>query len=168
MQKTLTAEQLSLFASLFRGRTDSYAKRREWDGGSGYFPAYDVNWNGYDEHKVKGGTFDEYPHKKKIPYNNIAISKHLSGLEFCGIYPLLEDNTSHFIAVDFDKEGWRESIITLHGKCSEYGIQSCIERSRSGNGGHLWIFFVNAFPAEQSRKILFELLRQVGINQYLF
>ena len=75
----------------------------------------------------------------------------------------MEDNTSYFIAVDFDKENWEESILKLYRTCEKQGIHANIERSRSGNGGHLWIFFEDAIPAEQSRKILFELLRHSGI-----
>ena len=76
---------------------------------------------------------------------------------------LLEDNTSFFIAVDFDKENWQEAIGKLHSTCGRYGLRGYVERSRSGNGGHLWFFFEKAYPAEQSRKIMFELLRHAGI-----
>jgi superfamily II DNA or RNA helicase len=74
-----------------------------------------------------------------------------------------EDNTSFFIAVDFDKENWKEAILRLYNTCSGLNLPVYIEKSRSGNGGHLWIFFEEAFPAEQSRKIMFEMLRHAGI-----
>ncbi|MFV0267004.1 MAG: TOTE conflict system archaeo-eukaryotic primase domain-containing protein [Draconibacterium sp.] len=96
-------------------------------------------------------------------FNNFAIESHFSGKETCGIYPLLEYNTSFFIAVDFVKQNWKESILKLHSTCSTFMIPSYIERSRSGNGGHLWVFFESAFPAQQSRKIMFELLRHANI-----
>ena len=126
-------------------------------------PAYKVNWSDYQKYKAQGGTFKDYTGKEPLPYDITAIKNHLIGKETCGIYPLLDDNTSYFIAADFDKENWFEIILRLHRKCSEYKIPSYIERSRSGKGGHLWIFFESAFPAEQSRKIMFELLRHSGI-----
>lgn len=149
--------------SLFRGRTDIYAVRWEKEGGSGYMPAYKVDWTDYNKHKAQGGTFKDYKNKEYLPFDDKAIESHLSGKETCGIYPLLEDNTSFFIAVDFDKQNWQETILKLYNTCQKYYIQSYIERSRSGNGGHLWVFFEQAFPAIQSRKIMFELLRHSNI-----
>jgi superfamily II DNA or RNA helicase len=126
-------------------------------------PAWDVDWGNYQAHKAKGGTFQDYPDKKKRLYNDEAICSHLQGEEVCGIYPLLQDNTSFFVAVDFDKENWREAIRCLYSTSNKYGLEGYMERSRSGNGGHLWFFFEEAYPAEQSRKIMFELLRHAGI-----
>ncbi|MHA7109029.1 TOTE conflict system archaeo-eukaryotic primase domain-containing protein [Sunxiuqinia elliptica] len=154
---------INLYKSLFRGRTDIYAVRWEKDGRSGYMPAYKVDWTDYNKHKAQGGTFKNYKKKEYLPFDNSAIESHLSGEETCGIYPLLEDNTSFFIAVDFDKQNWKETILKLHNTCLTFKIPSYIERSRSGNGGHLWVFFENSFPAQQSRKIIFELLRHSNI-----
>ena len=151
-------KNIDLYKSLFRGRTDIYAVRWEKDGRAGYMPAYKVDWTDYNKHKAQGGTFKDYKNKEYLPFDNSAIESHLAGKETCGIYPLLEDNTSYFIAVDFDKQNWKETILQLHSTCEKYKILSYIERSRSGNGGHLWVFFENAFPAQQSRKIMFELL----------
>ena len=80
-----------------------------------------------------------------------------------GIYPLLPDNSSFFIAADFDEENWESSIQKLYQTCIKFGLPAIIERSRSGNGGHLWLFFEDNIPAFQSRKIMFELLLQAGI-----
>src|SRR5690554_862572 len=148
----MVAEQhhIELYKSLFRARKDLYAVRWEKDGRSGYMPAYKVDWSRYQKHKAQGGTFKDYPDKTHIPFDDLAILNHLSGKETCGIYPLLEDNTSFFIAVDFDKENWKEAIYRLHKTCTKFNLPAYIERSRSGNGGHLWIFFEEAFPAEQS------------------
>jgi len=154
---------IPLYKSLFKGRIDIYAVRWQKGERSGYMPAYKVDWSDYNKHKAQGGTFKDYKNKEYLPFNDEAIKSHLSGKETCGIYPLLEDNTSYFIAVDFDKANWKETILKLHNICKEYNLPTYIERSRSGNGGHLWLFFEVAFPAEQSRKIMFELLRHSGI-----
>ena len=154
---------ITLLKSLFQGRQDVYAVRWEKDGKSGYMPAYKVDWSEYNKHKAAGGSFKDYTKKEFLPFGDEAIQNHLLGKETVGIYPLLEDNTSHFIAADFDEENWKDSILKLHQTCSKFEIPSYIERSRSGNGGHLWIFFEENFPAEQSRKLMFEILREATI-----
>jgi len=155
--------KINVYKSLFRGREDTYAVRWEKEGRSGYMPARKVDWNHYNKHKAQGGTFNDYLHKEDLPFDDSAIESHIRGNETCGIYPLLKDNTSYFIAVDFDKENWDVSILKLYRTCEKYEAHAYIERSRSGNGGHLWIFFEDAFPAEQSRRIMFEVLRHAGI-----
>jgi len=160
---SITNQDIELYKSLFRGREDIYAVRWERDGKSGYMPAYEVDWSNYEKHKLQGGTFSNYKDKKLLPYDESTIKTHLEGKATHGIYPLLEDNTSYFIAVDFDKTNWDKSILKLYEACMKNEIHSYIEKSRSGNGGHLWIFFEIAFPAIQTRKIMFELLRQARI-----
>jgi len=156
-------KNIPLYKSLFKGRTDIYAVRWQKGERSGYMPAYKVDWSDFNKHKAQGGTFKDYKNKEYLPFDDDAIESNLSGNATCGIYPLLEDNTSYFIAVDFDKANWKETILKLHNICKDYDLPTYIERSRSGNGGHLWLFFEDIFPAEQSRKIMFGLLRHSGI-----
>jgi len=165
VDKTIMISQtnIDLFKSLFRGREDVYAVRWEKNGRGGYMPAYKVDWSDYNQHKAKGGSFANYEKKEHIPLNDEAIKEHLSGKSTIGVYPLLSDNTSFFIAADFDEANWRESILNLYHVCLEKGLPAVIERSRSGNGGHLWLFFEENVPAFMSRKIVFELLLQAGI-----
>lgn len=154
---------IKLFKSLFRGRDDVYATRWEKDGRGGYMPAYKVDWSDYNQHKVKGGSFSNYNKKEYLPFTDIAIQEHLVGKSTIGIYPLLPDNTSFFIAADFDEENWKEAILDLYHICLEYELPAVIERSRSGNGGHLWLFFEENIPAFMTRKIMFELLLRAKI-----
>ena len=156
-------EDINLFKSLFHGRQDVYATLWEKEGRSGYMPAFKVDWSDYREHTAKGGTFKDYPKKEYQPFTNEVILRHFQGSETVGIYPLLEDNTSHFIAADFDDENWSNSIFKLYSTCIKYEIPAYIERSRSGNGGHLWVFFEENLPAEQTRKLMFEILREASI-----
>jgi superfamily II DNA or RNA helicase len=154
---------ITLFKSFFQGRQDVYAVRWEKDGKSGYMPAYKVDWSDYNRHKAGGGTFKDYTKKEYLPFCDETIQNHLIGKETVGLYPLLEDNTSHFIAADFDEENWKESIQKLYSTLIKFEIPAYIERSRSGNGGHLWVFFEENLPAEQTRKLMFELLREATI-----
>ncbi len=154
-----TEEQLVLFASLFRGRTDVFARRWEMNGKIGYAPAYDVDWTAFNEHKRHGGTWLNFKEKVPIPLTPDAIKKHFLGAQTIGVYPLLEDNTSWFIAADFDGEHWWVDCQKFIRICSKYHIPVSVERSRSGNGCHIWLFFDTPYPAFKSRRIFLELIR---------
>lgn len=154
---------IKLYKSFFRGREDVYAVRWERGDRSGYMPAYQVDWDDYNRHKASGGTFANYKKKSFIPFNNKALTEHLKGTTTLGIYPLLSDNTSFFIVADFDKGNWRDEISKLYDICIKYELSPVIERSRSGNGGHLWLFFEENIPAFQSRKVMIDLLLQAEI-----
>ena len=160
---SIVIDQIESFKSLFRGRQDIYAIRWEKDGKAGYMPAYKVDWTDYRKFKSAGGSFKDYSKKDFQPLTDETIIRHLQGVETIGIYPLLEDNTSFLIAADFDDKNWKESILKLYSVCSKHGIPSYIERSRSGNGGHLWTFFEDNLPAEKTRKLIYELLREANI-----
>ena len=156
-------DRVSIFKSLFRGRNDIYAVRWERDGKSGYRPAYDVDWNGYQEYKAKGGTFATYTKKAYAPLDDKVLIEHFTGVKTVGIYPLLTDNSSFFAALDFDEGNWQQQIQGFHSFCANLNIPAYIERSRSGKGGHLWIFFKERIPAVRSRALLREMLIRTGI-----
>lgn len=159
----ITQSHIDAYKFIFRGRGDVYAVRWEKNGRSGYMPAYKVDWDDYNRHKSLGGTFANYTKKEYLPFNDTALKEHFYGKTTIGIYPLLSDNTSFFIAADFDEDNWQESILKLYKICEEVELPAVIERSRSGNGGHLWLFFEENIPAFQSRKIMLELLLQSEI-----
>ena len=73
-------------------------------------PAYSFDPYRYRVHKMKGGTFQNYADKSYLPLTDEQISKHLNGEQLVGIYPLLKDNTSWFIAADFDEENGRKNV----------------------------------------------------------
>lgn len=149
--------------SLFHSRTDVFATRWEQGNKSGYMPAYQYDPYLYRQHKMKGGAFKDYKEKTYLPLTNEQIEKHLRGEQFIGIYPLLQDNTSWFLAADFDDQGWEDASRRFLQICFEHQISAYLERSRSGNGGHVWIFFEQNYPASKSRKVFIHLLEQAKV-----
>lgn len=157
---TISEEQLQLYQSLFRGRTDVYARRWEKNGRSGYSPAYQFDWDKFLTHKRQGGTMATFEQKAAIPLTPDVIKKHLLGQYVIGIYPLLENNTSYFIAADLDGERAFDDAGKLIKICASFGLAAYLERSRSGHGAHVWLFFSEAYPASRSRVVLLECVRQ--------
>ncbi|MGB3080695.1 MAG: DEAD/DEAH box helicase family protein [Saprospiraceae bacterium] len=150
--------QIDLFKSLFKGREDVFAVRWEKGKNYGYMPAYQYDPYLFRLHKLQGGSLKTYPDKNYLPFTDTQLKKHLNGEQLIGIYPLLQDNSSWFIVADFDKDKWFEECLTFTSKCYENGIAAYIERSRSGRGGHVWVFFDQSYPALKSRKIFIHLL----------
>ncbi|MBA4259802.1 MAG: restriction endonuclease subunit R [Chitinophaga sp.] len=125
-------------------------------------PAYHFDPYRYRAHKMKGGTFQNYTDKTYLRFTDDEIAKHLKGEQYIGIYPLLSDNTSWFLAADFDEDNWVNDSRKFLKVCNEKGIPAYMERSRSGKGGHVWIFFEQPYPAIRSRKIFISILEQSG------
>ena len=130
---------IELYIYLFHGRDDIYARRWEKDGKSGYMPAYDVDWDDYKKHKAQGGSFKDYKNKKLQPITKNAVIEHLNGNATIGIYALLHDNTSCFIAADFDGDNWQSECLNYINECKKNKIPAYLEKSRSGNSGHVCI-----------------------------
>lgn len=155
-----SSEKVSLFRSLFAGRPDVFPARwqNKKDGRCGYSPACSNEWvNGIcGKPKVKCG---ECLYQAFIPYSEDIIEKHLRGGDarssdfVAGVYPLLQDETCWFLAADFDEENWAEDTRALLATCRAKGIAAALERSRSGSGGHVWIFFSEPVPARIARQL---------------
>ena len=139
--------QIQLFKSVFKGRDDVFAIRWEKGNKSRYMPAYHFDPYRYRAHKMKGGTFQNYTDKTYLKLTDDEIAKHIKGEQLIGIYPLLPDNTSWFLAADFDKENWIDDSRKFLKECNERRIPGYLERSRSGKGGHVWIFFEHPYSA---------------------
>ena len=138
--------RLELYKSLFRGREDIFALRWEKGKKTGYRPEYKYDYFKYKAHRDAGGTFADFKDKKPRPLNDAEILKHLKGTHFIGTYPLLKDNTSWFIAADFDKVNWAEECHTLISACNDMGIAAYLERSRSGQRGPCLDLLRKALP----------------------
>jgi len=156
------SENINLFRSLFKGREDVFAVRWEKGNKSGYMPAYFYDPYRLRIHKMNGGIFQNFSEKSYLKLTDEQIQKHLEGFHQIGVYPLLQDNTTWFLAADFDKASWQDEAVTFLKACKEKRIPAYLERSRSGNGGHVWIFFNKPYPALRSRKIFISILEQSG------
>ncbi len=172
--------KIALFRSLFRGRDDVYPRRFEsrTTGKSGYAPACGNEWvRGLCEKpRVKCATCQ---HRQFLPMTNDVIRWHLSGqdsggAEFtAGVYPMLLDETCFFLAMDFDKTHWQQDTTAVLETCRRLEISAALERSRSGNGGHVWIFFSEAIPATIARRLGSHILTEtmehrpdIGLDSY--
>ena len=172
--------KIALFRCLFRGREDVYPRRFESrkTGKSGYQPACANEWTRglCEKPKVK---CHQCPNRRFLPVTDEAIRCHLSGLDgvghsfVMGVYPMLVDETCFFLAADFDKASWREDAGAFMEACRRMNLAAALERSRSGNGGHIWMFFEKAVPAALARKLASHILTEtmerrpdIGLDSY--
>ena len=144
---------------MFKGREDVYALRYQNTntGKSGYTPVCANKWKPgiCDMQKVK---CPKCKYRCYTPLDNGAVFRHLSGKDaqcrdVIGIYPMLPDETTYFLAIDFDDGDWMTDIAAVRKICTNQGIPCAVERSRSGEGGHLWVFFEDPISAAKARKL---------------
>jgi hypothetical protein len=172
--------KIRLFRSLFRGREDLYARRFESrkTGKSGYAPACANEWGRgiCEKPRIKCA---ECPHRRFLAVTDDVMRWHLSGFDaggesfVAGLYPLLLDETCSFLAIDFDKSGWREDAAACLETSRSLNLPAALERSRSGSGAHLWFFFEEPISAALARRlgshVLTETMEQrpqLGLDSY--
>lgn len=152
-------EKIALFRSLFRGREDVYARR--WQsaktGKSGYSPACGNEWKPGICAKPKGYCSD-CEHRELLPLTDEVIDCHLRGKDalgrdVIGIYPILPDDSCLFLALDFDDEGWQDNVTQVRNVCARWELPCGVERSRSGSGAHLWLFFSEPVSCAEARRL---------------
>ncbi len=132
-------EKIALFLSLFQGRPDVYARRWESKTGrSGYSPVCVNEWKHGVCLKPKGKCAD-CANAAYNPYDEQAVEAHLCGRHILGIYPLLQDNTSRFLAIDFDEDNSLGDMQMVAETCRKNDIPCSTEISRCGNGAYLWL-----------------------------
>lgn len=147
-------EKIRIFEEVFKGRKDIYAKR--WasnkTGKSGYSPACanEFNQSKCDKPRMK---CSECPYRELLPLTESVIKKHLRGDITIGIYPLLPGDICNFLVIDFDKKTYKQDVLAFWNTCDEFNIPIYVERSRSGNGAHVWMFFEESMPAKVARKV---------------
>jgi superfamily II DNA or RNA helicase len=149
-----TNEKVALFRRLFRGRDDVWALRWEskTSGKSGYSPACANEWQlGIcGKPRIKCG---DCAHRQLIPVSDLVIYHHLAGTHTAGMYPLLEDDSCYFLAVDFDEAEWQKDASAFMRSCDELGVPAALEISRSRQGAHVWIFFASRVSAREARRL---------------
>jgi len=162
-------EKIDIFKNLFKGRNDVFAAR--WESKdkikTGYTPVCLNEWNRGACIKISRGKCKDCENQKYASLSDYYIEQHLRGYKTYGIYPLLDDNASYFIVADFDGENWQAEVAEFIEKCGQYHLTAYIERSRSGEGGHVWLFFADKYPAHKSRNIVINILRELKIVDQL-
>ena len=160
---TTPAEKIALFLDLFGTRRSVFPRR--WENGktgrSGYSPACNNEWRPGICRKPQVKC-TECPHQKFLPLDANAVERHLRGLDTLGVYAIDEKDMCRFLAADFDGDGWRENIAAYRRVGANAGVSIAVERSRSGNGAHAWIFFSDPVPAALARKLGALLLAKAG------
>ena len=150
-QSSTASDKLALFRSLFGGRTDVYAHR--WEnpstGKSGWSPTVRGGWSSKNSRN-----------KDYLPLTDEVFASHLRGEATIGIYPLLRGDRCTLLACDFDGAGWALDALALLDACHAAQVPAVLERSRSGDGAHVWVFFESAVPATSARAMGMALLRQ--------
>lgn len=149
--RSTSEEKVALFRALFAGRTDVYAVR--WEsartGKTGWSPAVAGGWRGGK--KAAG---------EHLPLTDATIAAHLSGAVTLGLYPLMLGDSCHLLACDFDGATWALDALAYLDACRSVGVPAAIERSRSDEGAHVWMFFSAPVPASSARRLGAALLRE--------
>jgi superfamily II DNA or RNA helicase len=163
-------ERSAIFLDLFRCRESVYARlwERPEKGIKGYSPVCNNEWirgvcgkppNG----RVKCG---ECPNQAFPPLDMVAARTHLSGKATIGSYAIREDDTCVFLACDFDGPGWLDDAFLYQSVARRMGVDVLVERSRSGDGAHAWIFFSAPIQARLGRALGTLILAKCGEHNY--
>ncbi len=148
------AEKVALFRRLFRGRTDVFPKY--WENPKtekkGYSPACANEWvRGVCE--KPGVKCGECTNQAFIGVDDRRVLEHLQAHHVMGVYPMLEGDLCWSLAADFDKEGWKDDALAFAETCDRLALPVALERSRSGNGAHAWLFFDERVAANAARRV---------------
>ena len=174
------SEKIAIFRSLFRGREDVYPRRFEnrKSNKSGYAPACGNEWVRGICEKPRIKCLD-CQHRKFLSITDKIIQWHLLGMDntgrdfVMGIYPMLLDETCFFLVADFDKDTWQQDAVAFLKTCHQMNLPAALERSRSGKGAHVWLFFSEAITASLARKLGSHILTEtmekhpdIGLDSY--
>ncbi len=180
----ITAGHARVLYSYFKGRKDVYSRRNVNKDGKGvYYPVCENFWVVGKCPRREGQNVRcmECANRSWISLTQRTLMRHLKGeledgRDVIGIYPLLEDETCHFLVFDFDCHDdeapidWKSEVAALAETCKQLNIDALVERSRSGTGAHVWLFFEEAISAKDARKFGSSLLTKGAefVNQKTF
>ena len=192
--QAITENMANQFFSMFWGRQDVYAKRsvNKETGKAAYYPQCNNFWTNVCHKNIKDGI--NCKDCKNRSYKTITkkdILNHLQGNAYnasdvIGVYPLLSNGTCRFMVFDFDNhdkdaeekdfansdDTWVEEVESMREICVLNGIEPLVERSRSGRGAHVWIFFDKPIDASFVRKFGFALLdkgaEQINLKSFKY
>ena len=158
-----SAQKASFMLELFSPRKDIYATREyNREGKTTYYPKCMNFWKDgcyRKDQSKKGLPCHDCPLNEKIPLdsniikNGNFLNSNEQGKGAIGIYPLKPGNVTRFIAIDLDEADWRKASRSILVTARDIGIAMAIEKSFSGNGAHLWVFFSEDIPATDARKL---------------
>ena len=161
IQQVLTREEkVKIFMNYFKGRNDVYpylSIDKNNPNVKYYIPACANEWKNGICNKTMGKKCRDCQYRKNKPLSKDIIYKHMYENNPIGIYPLLEDDTCYFLSLDFDNKNTnndiKSDVLAFANICDKYEIPIAIERSRSGKGIHIWIFFDKNIKAITARKL---------------
>lgn len=192
--QTITENMANKFFYMFWGRQDVYAKRsvNKETGKAAYYPQCNNFWTNVCHKKIKDGiNCKDCKNRSYKPITKYDIINHLQGnahnaSDVIGVYPLCSNGTCRFMVFDFDNHGkgaeekdfanadntWIKEVEAMREICVLNGIDPLVERSRSGKGAHIWIFFDKPITASLVRKFGFALLdkgaEQVNLRSFKY
>ena len=168
------ASKVKLFRDLFSGREDVFAVR--WEnrarGRAGYAPRCDHEWKPgiCGKPKVRCGACSN---QAFVALDDRELLAHLQGHQVVGIYPLLPNDTCRLLAIDLDGSSWQSDARAIRETCRSFDLEPAVERSRSGNGAHVWFFFAGVVAASDARRLGFTILTRtmasgaaLGVESY--
>ena len=164
-QDSPIAEKVDLVMSLFRGRSDVYAEgyegRTTKPGKLSYWPRCSLRWTRgacprLNNPKARCRDCD---HPSYAPLTHDVVKAHCMGrrdrrgrIQAIGIY-VVDGDVCHLLAADFDGPGWQDAASAYRDACKRHGLSPAVERSRSGNGAHVWVFFEGPVKASLARRL---------------
>lgn len=164
-QEIIDMDKMVIYNNLFKGREDVFAMRWEKADGSksGYTPVCINEWRTGVCNKLGRGKCKDCGSKNYAKWSNFYLQSHLYGQKTYGIYPLLPDNHSYLLAVDFDGKNWVKDTKIFTAECVKHNLSPHLERSRSGCDAHIWFFFEDKYLASKSRNIFLNILREAKL-----
>lgn len=161
IQESLSDEEkINIFMDYFKGRDevypylsiDKYNPNKKY-----YIPSCINEWKSGICNKTMKKPCRNCQYREDKPITKEVIYNHLYKNNPIGIYPMLDDDTCYFITFDFDDKennnNIKDDVLAFSSVCDKYNVPIALEKSRSGNGIHIWIFFENKIKASIARKL---------------